>query len=214
MAVKDALLALLADGPSHGYNLKSRFDEATGLAWPLNVGQVYTTLQRLERDELVRADGEPDDDGRQRYLLTALGREALTDWIDTPFGSPVSSRDEVSMKVMIALATGVAPALDIVKTQRISAMEALQSLTAMKPQGPKRGLAWQLHLDRSILLAESEVRWLDLVEQRLETSETNATNGTGARPAKNKPAKNKPAKSKPAKSRPASKSGRAKRSRQ
>jgi len=146
MAVKDALLALLADGPSHGYNLKSRFDEATGSAWPLNVGQVYTTLQRLE-----------------------------------------SSRDEVSMKVMIALATGVAPALDIVQTQRISAMETLQSLTAMKPQGPKRGLAWQLHLDRSILLAESEVRWLDLVEKRLEANDAGNpntggnTNGTGNR---------------------------------
>lgn len=170
MAVKDALLALLADGPQYGYQLKSAFDEATGSAWPLNIGQVYTTLQRLERDDLVEPDGAPDDDGRQPYLLTAKGREALNDWIDTPVGQVAASRDEVSMKVLIAVATGVAPALELVRGQRVAAMSGLQGLMAMKPEARSKGLAWQLHLDRTVLLAESEIRWLDLVEQRLEAS--------------------------------------------
>lgn len=185
MAVKDALLALLADGPQYGYQLKSLFDEATGSAWPLNIGQVYSTLQRLERDELVEPDGEPDQDGRQQYLLTAQGRDALKAWIDTPVEHPIASRDEVSMKVLIAVATGVTPALDLVRDQRVAAMSSLQSLTAMKADAVGGELAWRLHIDRNVLLAESEIRWLDLVEQRLEAA------GETRSPASNGSARNK-----------------------
>lgn len=177
-------MALLADGPQYGYQLKSAFDEATGSAWPLNIGQVYTTLQRLERDELVEPDGTPDDDGRQPYLLTAKGREALNDWIDHPVPQAAASRDEVSMKVLIAVATDVAPALELVRSQRVAAMSSLQGLMAMKPESLSKGLAWQLHLDRTVLLAESEIRWLDMVEQRLETSgQTHSTRTPHARHA-------------------------------
>jgi len=183
VAVKDALLALLADGPQYGYQLKSSFDEATGSAWPLNIGQVYTTLQRLERDELVEPDGKPDDDGRQPYLLTAKGREALNTWIETPVEHPIASRDEVSMKVLIAVATDVTPALDLVRAQRVAAMSSLQSLTAMKVDAVGRELAWRLHIDRNVLLAESEIRWLDLVEERLEV---NGEVEGASSPAKNK----------------------------
>lgn len=175
MAVKDALLALLADGAQYGYQLKSAFDDATGAAWPINVGQVYTTLQRHERDGLVEADGEPDEDGRRPYKLTAAGREALAEWIDTPIEQPIASRDEVSMKVLIAVATGVAPAMEVVSHQRVAAMETLQSFTALKRDAHAEPLAWQLHLDRLVLAVESEIRWLDLVEQRLATVDTEST---------------------------------------
>lgn len=167
MAVKDALLALLAGGAQYGYQLKSAFDDATGSAWPINVGQIYTTLQRHERDGLVEADGEPDEDGRQPYKLTAEGREALAAWVDTPIEQPIASRDEVSMKVLIAVATGVAPALDVVGQQRQAAMGTLQSFTALKRDAAREPLAWQLHLDRLVLAVEAEIRWLDLVEERL-----------------------------------------------
>ena len=169
MAVKDALLALLADGPKYGYQLKSRFDDATGEAWPLNIGQVYTTLQRHERDDLVEADGEPDDDGRRPYRLTAAGREALSAWIATPIEQSVASRDAVSMKVLIAVATGVAPPLDVVAQQRVAAMQTLQSFTELRRRARDESLAWQLHLDRIVLAVEAEIRWLDLAEERLIT---------------------------------------------
>lgn len=168
MAVKDALLALLTGGPSHGYQLKADFDAVTGAAWPLNVGQVYSTLQRLDRDGLVVADGEPDDDGRQAYRITAAGREALQAWMDEPVTQPLATRDDVSMKVLVALATAVVPALDVVSGQRLSAMRTLQSLTALKSDAVGEPLAWRLNLDRMVLLAEAEIRWLDLVEERLE----------------------------------------------
>ena len=51
------LLALLADGPAHGYDLKRRLEEGFGSALPpVNAGQIYTTLARLERDGLVEAE--------------------------------------------------------------------------------------------------------------------------------------------------------------
>ena len=74
MSIRHGLLALLERGPSHGYQLRAEFDAATGATWPLNVGQVYTTLDRLERDGLVAQDGEPDADGRIAYRITDAGR--------------------------------------------------------------------------------------------------------------------------------------------
>ena len=77
MAVREGLLALLIEGPRHGYQLKSEFEAATGGVWPLNVGQVYTTLDRLERDGLVDHDG---DEARKSYRLTREGEHALGAW--------------------------------------------------------------------------------------------------------------------------------------
>lgn len=170
MAVRDALLAMLADEPKHGYQLKAEFDEATGSAWPLNVGQVYTTLQRLERDGFVEAAGEPDDDGRVPYTITDAGRAELAAWFATPVAQPLANRDEVSMKVLLALATGQAPTLEVLASQRAAAMATLQSLTKMKAEAvgsQPEPLAWRLHLDRMVLLVEAELKWLDLAEQRL-----------------------------------------------
>src|SRR6202012_3215532 len=58
MSVRHALLALLSEGPKYGLQLRQEFVARTGEVWPLNVGQVYTTLQRLERDGLVESVGE------------------------------------------------------------------------------------------------------------------------------------------------------------
>jgi DNA-binding PadR family transcriptional regulator len=173
MSVREALLALLVDGPKHGYQLRSEFDEATGATWALNVGQVYTTLQRLERDSLVEPAGQADDEGRISYVLTDAGQAEVDRWLHTPSGTPVALRDEASMRVLLSLATGAAPVLSILASQRDAAMETLQTLTAMKTEPPKSGasevgdLAWRLQLDRMIFLAEAEIRWLELTETRL-----------------------------------------------
>lgn len=170
MAVKDALLALLSSGPRYGYQLKAEFDAVTGEGWPLNIGQVYSTLQRLERDGLVSPDGSPDEDGRQPYLLTSEGRDALAKWFNNPVATPISGRDEVSMKILVAIATEGVPALEVLRQQRTAAMGDLQNLTAQKAAAIDSDLANRLHIDRLVLMAESQIRWLDLVEQRLEDS--------------------------------------------
>src|SRR5213592_1791734 len=102
MSVPYALLALLSEGPRYGLRLQHEFEERTGEVWPLNVGQVYTTLQRLERDGLVVSDG--DEDGPQKgYSITAAGSRALTDWLRTPPDATQPPRDELLIKVLVAV---------------------------------------------------------------------------------------------------------------
>ncbi|MBA2336636.1 MAG: PadR family transcriptional regulator [Acidimicrobiia bacterium] len=169
MGIREGLLALLANGPKHGYQLKVDFDAATGEAWSLNVGQVYTTLQRLERDGLVDA-GPADDEGRISYNLTAAGREDLRTWFETPVNRSVANRDEVSIKLLVSIAAGIADPQGIIDRQRRATMTELQDLTGLRGDTPATDFAWQLHLDRLSLQAEAELRWLDRVEQRLATA--------------------------------------------
>ena len=84
MSVRHAVLALLAEGPKYGLKLRQEFEERTGEVWPLNVGQVYTTLQRLERDGLVESDGEADDGPQKSFRITASGADELATWLRTP----------------------------------------------------------------------------------------------------------------------------------
>src|SRR5688572_24535780 len=123
MAVREGLLALLSEGPSHGYQLKTAFEAATGGAWPLNVGQVYTTLDRLQRDGFVTSD---EADGQKRYAITAAGREELGGWWAT---SPVDApppRDELVLKVLFAVEDGPEHALSVITQQRTALTRLLQ----------------------------------------------------------------------------------------
>ena len=82
VSVKFGLLALLAEAPTHGYQLKTDFERRTANQWALNIGQVYTTLQRLERDGLVEAIGTDGD--RNEYRITPDGRRQLDEWFVSP----------------------------------------------------------------------------------------------------------------------------------
>src|SRR5207244_7185275 len=103
MSVRHALLALLSEGPKYGLQLRQEFEERTGEVWPLNVGQVYTTLQRLERDGLVASDGMSDDGPQKGFLITPEGRQELARWLRTPPDLSSPPRDELVMKGLIAL---------------------------------------------------------------------------------------------------------------
>lgn len=172
MSVRHGLLAILADHPAHGYGLKSAFEANTAGAWPLNVGQVYTTLRRLERDGLVEpapaVDGDEEHGSRQTWRITAAGRTALADWYAAPVLENLPSRDELAIKVLLAVAADAVDVSEILQAQRVSAMERLQQYTRHKARSdPDRELPWVLLLDALILKAEAEVRWLDLCEERL-----------------------------------------------
>src|SRR5882757_4612037 len=97
MSVRHALLALLSDGPKYGLQLRLEFEDRTGEVWPLNVGQVYTTLQRLERDGLVESDdGDSDEEGPQRaFRITGDGATELATWLHTPPDMTSPPRDEL-----------------------------------------------------------------------------------------------------------------------
>lgn len=165
MGIREGLLALLARGDTHGYQLKVDLEAATGDMWSINVGQVYTTLSRLERDGLVTSTGS-DAQGRFVYRITDAGRKAAAAWMACPVELAAAGRDEISLKLMVALASGV-DAHRVVEVQRSATMGLLQDYTALKATADDRDLAWQLQLDRLILSAEAELRWLERVEDRL-----------------------------------------------
>lgn len=168
MSVRNALLALLDRAPAYGYELKADLESATGNAWTLNIGQVYSTLQRCGRDDLATPEEDADDQGRKLWTITPAGREAVNDWFVEPTGSVTVGRDEFSLKVLIALETHPEQLAEVLRDQRNATMADLQTLTREKTRIDPGDLARQLHIDRSVLLVEAQVRWLDLVEARLE----------------------------------------------
>ena len=171
MSIKHGLLALLEREPMYGYQLKNEFEATTGSTWPLNIGQVYTTLSRLERDGLVEPDGEPDEDGRVIYRLTDTGHAELAGWFATPVAANDRPRDELAIKVSLALTTPGVDVHEVVQNQRTATMRHLQELTRLKADANEQNdTAWLLILDAMIFRAEAEVRWLDHSETRLTRS--------------------------------------------
>ncbi len=146
----------------YGYQLRTEFDATTGSTWPLNVGQVYTTLARLERDGLVGA-GEQDDEGRVRYAITDAGREELAAWFATPVASSDRPRDELAIKLALAVTVPGVDVGTVVQRQRAATITAMQDLTRLKQAG-KEELSWMLVLDSMRFQLEAEVRWLDHCE--------------------------------------------------
>ncbi|MEM1248354.1 MAG: PadR family transcriptional regulator [Acidobacteriota bacterium] len=166
MTIRNSLLALLAEEPAHGYGLKSRFENTTGDVWRLNVGQVYTTLRRLQRDALI----EPLDSASEApsWRLTATGREALSDWYAEPVALEPPSRDELALKVLLAVSTEEVDAREVLRVQRVETMKRLQGYTVTKRDAdPETQLPWCLLLDSLILKARAELDWLDLCEEAI-----------------------------------------------
>jgi DNA-binding PadR family transcriptional regulator len=168
MSIKHGLLALLRTEAKYGYQLRGEFEAATGATWPLNIGQVYTTLTRLERDGLVAAaHGEGDGDGRSMYEITEAGRTELTSWFETPVTRESRPRDELAIKLALALAVPGVNVTAVVQRQRNSTMQALQELTRLKRQSKESDISWRLVLESMIFSAEAEIRWLDHCESML-----------------------------------------------
>lgn len=170
MAVREGLLALLQEGPRHGYQLKTAFEAATGGAWSLNVGQVYTTLDRLARDGFVRVDEDAD---QKQYSLTPAGREELAGWWQAgPVDAP-PPRDELLLKVLLAVEEGPDHALEVLTRHRTALTTLLQ--THRRAGRPDRDLAAVLVSDAVTTRAEADLRWLDLCEARLLQARTGTT---------------------------------------
>ena len=174
MAVREGLLALLAEGDRYGYELKTAFESATGGIWSLNVGQVYTTLDRLVRDGLVAVDERDGDDGtpQKSYALTATGREELEDWWQVLPADDPPPRDELLLKVLLAVTAGPDHALEVITRNRTALTGVLQArrraLRSRAPvDDPSEALAQRLVDDALVTRTESDLRWLDQCEARV-----------------------------------------------
>jgi DNA-binding PadR family transcriptional regulator len=159
-------LALLLEGPKYGLQLRQEFEAGTGEAWPLNVGQVYTTLQRLERDGLVEAAAE---EGSQRaYQLTSEGAAELDQWLRTPPSMTSPPRDELVIKLLIALRLRSVDIAELLQVHRRQLVEMMQQYTRLKEDADERDLSLLLVVDAELFRLDALVRWVDVVDTRVK----------------------------------------------
>ncbi|HEX4442130.1 MAG TPA: PadR family transcriptional regulator [Galbitalea sp.] len=171
MSVRLSLLAILDQGPCYGYQLRTEFDRRTGSTWPINVGQIYNTLDRLERDKLIsKLDGGSEQQNTY-FEITDAGHREVETWLRSPVVRGAAARDELAIKLAIAVTLPGVDIAQVIQVQRTSTLETLQDLTRTKntTENPESAeeLAWLLVVDSMIFAAEAEVRWLDHSETRL-----------------------------------------------
>jgi DNA-binding PadR family transcriptional regulator len=172
MSVRHALLALLSEGPKYGLQLREEFEARTGDVWPLNGGQVYTTLQRLERDGLVASDGSGEEGPQKGFLITAEGEQELTTWLRTPPDLSSPPRDELVMKILVALYVPSVDVHAVIQAHRRYLVELMQRWTRIKEYDAGSDLSMSLAIDAELFRLDSVVRWLDAAEARVNRAAT------------------------------------------
>ncbi len=167
MSVRHALLALLTEGPKYGLQLRQEFEARTGEVWPLNVGQVYSTLQRLERDGLVESDG--GDEGPQKgFRITGHGEEELSAWLRTPPDLSSPPRDELVIKILIAVQVPNVDISEVIQRHRRYLVQLMQEWTRLKEYAADRDLGFGLVVDAELFRLDAAVRWLDAADGRIK----------------------------------------------
>jgi DNA-binding PadR family transcriptional regulator len=167
MSVPHALLALLSEGPKYGLQLRQEFEARTGEVWPLNVGQVYTTLQRLERDGLVASDDGADDGPQKHFRITVDGEAELVRWLRTPPDVSAPPRDELVIKVLVASTVPEVDVQDVIQAHRRHLVELMQQWTRIKEDAAPDEVGLLLAVDAELFRLDSVIRWLDSAGARL-----------------------------------------------
>jgi DNA-binding PadR family transcriptional regulator len=183
MSVKHALLALLSEGPKYGLQLREEFEAGTGEVWPLNVGQVYTTLQRLERDGLVESDDTSEVGPQKGFRITAAGSAELAGWLRTPPDLSAPPRDELVIKVLVALRVPGVDVHELIQVHRRYLVELMQQWTRLKEDEADYDLSLALVVDAELFRLDSVIRWLDSADGRLKRAAADEAAETTAAPA-------------------------------
>jgi DNA-binding PadR family transcriptional regulator len=166
MSVRHALLALLSEGPKYGQRLREEFEAGTGEVWPLNIGQVYTTLQRLERDGLIESGDDEQDGPQKRFKITAAGERELVGWLRTPPDMSSPPRDELVIKVLVALRVPGTDVGDVIQEHRRYMVELMQQWTRIK-EAAGADLAAGLAVDAELYRLDAVISWLDAADGRV-----------------------------------------------
>lgn len=193
MSVRHALLAVLTEGTCYGYQLRTEFSRRTGAAAPLNVGQIYNTLDRLERDGLV-VKGAMDDAGHVPYTITAAGTAEVEEWLTASVGD-VGARDELVVKVTLALSLPDADARDVVRIQREASLAEAAALARdrerLEAEPGDPALARLLSVEAQEAQVRARLAWLDVAERRIGDARATGTRpaGLAAAPRRGRPAR-------------------------
>ena len=182
MSLKHSILAVLTLGDCHGYQIRQEIESRTGQTYDINIGQIYSTLERLQRDGYVTANKQ-NSEGQITYSITVSGKSEANDWLNAPVSQSTPVKNELAIKLALAVTIPGVNTERILQLQRISALQNLQTLTTAKmATNPldSNDLAWQLILDSQIFSLESELRWLDHVEGVLTASAARGLNPQNA----------------------------------
>lgn len=177
LSIKYALLGILAEQDLHGYELKTSFDDKVGEFWSLNFGQIYSTLDRLEKEELVTHDRETQErrPDRKIFRITPQGRESLAEWLTAPVGKVRALRDEFFIKLVFMDKSDSAPILALIEKQKALYIKRMSQLTQRKLAVKKgvrdmHALTTELLIDAGLFHAESDIRWLDLCASKIKAA--------------------------------------------
>jgi DNA-binding PadR family transcriptional regulator len=168
MSLRFGILGLLAEEPLHGYEVKARFEAMLGHTWEVNIGQVYSTLQRLERDNLVEPVGDRGDRGKLAYQLTAPGRQALDRWLSEPEAEPQQLHDELFVKLMLIRRLANGNLEGLIDRQRRVYLQRIRNLAKLE----RRARAEQrpdllLLIKGAAIHTEADLKWLDACLEEL-----------------------------------------------
>ena len=162
MSLKYGVLGLLTTEPLHGYEVKNRFEAMLGGTWEVNIGQIYTTLQRLERDGLVRPVGGRGDRGKLLYELSPQGRKALDEWLDTPDSGPQQLHEEIYVKLLLATRIANGDLQPMLARQKRAYLQRLRDLNRLEERARRGGRLDLARLVRGALLhTEADLKWID-----------------------------------------------------
>jgi DNA-binding PadR family transcriptional regulator len=175
VSVRHAMLALLSEGPKYGLQLREEFEARTGEVWPLNVGQVYTTLQRLERDGLVESDDTGEEGPQRGFRITPDGERELAEWLRTPPDLSSPPRDELVMKILVALRMPSVDVHEVIQSHRRYLVELMQQWTRIKEDDAGTDLSMLLAVDAELFRLDAVVRWLDAAEARVRRAAADGT---------------------------------------
>jgi DNA-binding PadR family transcriptional regulator len=166
MPIQHAVLALLADGPGHGYELRAQFQDSVGPQWgELNIGHLYQVLDRLVRDGLVtRTEVEQvDRPDKNVYRLTSAGRGELGRWLETPFVRQSGYRDDFFLKLFAAARLGAEPLRTVISVQREAYLEELASLGRLRLRFQDKPVV-HLLIEAAVLHTQANLRVVELAE--------------------------------------------------
>jgi DNA-binding PadR family transcriptional regulator len=169
VSIRHALLAILDQGPCYGNQLRAEYNRRTGNAWPLNVGQIYTTLDRLERDGLVLT-GDRDAQGHLFYEISAAGTVEVADWFASPVDGQSQSRDDVATQVALAVTLPGVDAAAVIRVQLAAAEARAAFLSDSGEDTVDDALAATIIVDARLGAAHAEVTWLRAALDRVTTA--------------------------------------------
>src|ERR1700730_16364515 len=162
MSLKYGVLGLLKGEPLHGYEVKNRFEAMLGGTWDVNIGQIYTTLQRLERDGLVRPVGSRGDRGKLLYELSPEGLEALDHWLAEPDSGPQQLHEDIYVKLLLAARVANGNLQHLLARQKRAFLQRLRDLNQLEERARREGRIALARLVRGALLhTEADLKWMD-----------------------------------------------------